>query len=288
MVQYFIIIQTKKWKGESMKKLIALAICLGFILSVSAAYAAPVGNIAAPSLLKKGFIVDDDKSDWGVIAGSETDLNWNMNLKKQKEDTEYYFYGGKIGLLLMDRFIPYAILGVAEAKKQTYDVVCSDDKEHKIQWQTDYDFVWGVGGTAMLYETAPGEVGEGILNVGVDGRYRQSHLDVDGVVIDDQQYKSGDGYLTSTEFKLEQWQIALAVAYQYKQIVPYVGVKYSDASGEATVTTNDGSGKYKFENEDKVGIFVGGDIIINDSMTVNAEGRFIDETALSLGGTVRF
>jgi len=94
--------------------------------------------------------------------------------------------------------------------------------------------------------------------------------------------------LTSSKFELEEWQIALEVAYQYKQIVPYVGVKYGDATGEAVATINGAKFKNDFENEDNVGIFVGGDIIINDSITANIEGRFIDETALSLAGTVRF
>ena len=266
-----------------MRKIIALAICLGFILSVSAAYAAPVGNIATPSILKKGLVMKDGQSNWGVIAGPEVDLNWDRNLKNQQDDTEYFFYGGKIGLLLMDRFIPYSILGAAKGKKQTFQV-----NSNKVQWETDYDFVWGAGGTLMLYETEPGQVGEGILNVGVDGRYRQSHLSIDAVTLDGAAHKSGDASLTSSKFELEEWQIALEVAYQYKQVVPYVGVKYGDATGEAEATINGAKFKNDFENKDNVGIFVGGDIMINDSVTANIEGRFIDETALSLAGTVRF
>ena len=266
-----------------MKKIIALTICLGFILSVSAAYAAPVGNIATPSILKKGLMMKDGQSNWGVIAGPETDLSWDRNLKNQKDDTEYFFYGGKIGLLLMDRFIPYSILGAAKAKKQTFQV-----NSNKVQWETDYDFVWGAGGTLMLYETEPGQVGEGILNVGVDGRYRQSHLDIDAVVLDGATKKSGAAGLTSAKFELEEWQIALEVAYQYKQVVPYVGVKFSDATGEAVATIDGTKYKNDFDADSNFGIFCGGDIIINDSITANIEGRFINETALSLAGTVRF
>ena len=269
-----------------MKKLIALAICLGFIISVSAAYAAPVGNIATPSLLKKGIIMKDDKSDWGVIAGTEIDLNWDRNLKNQDGSDgrpQYFFYGSKIGLLLMDRFIPYAILGMAEAKHQMFRIGVQE-----VKWQTDYDFVWGAGGTAMLYETEAGQFGEGILHIGVDGRYRQSHLSVDAVTLNGTKYESDSSLMTSSKYELGDWQVALEVAYQYKQIVPYVGVKYSGATGEATATINGTKYKYDFENENDIGIFAGGDFTINDSVTVNAEGRFIDETALSLAGTVRF
>lgn len=266
-----------------MKRLLVLTVCLGFILSISAAYAAPVGNIATPSLLKKGLIMKDENSQYGVIVGPEVDLTWDRKLKNQQDDTEYYFYGGKIGLLLMDRFIPYTILGAAKAKKQTFLVSTT-----KVQWLTDYDFVWGVGGTALLYSTEPGKIGEGVLSVGVDGRYRQSHLSIDGVVVNGTTHKSSDASLTSSKYELEEWQVALEIAYQYKQIVPYVGVKYSDATGEATATVDSTSYKNDFEGEDNVGIFVGGDIVINDSLTANVEGRFIDETALSLAGTLRF
>jgi len=264
-----------------MKKLIAIIICFGFVLSVTAAYAAPVGNIATPSTLKKGIIYKDEAAQFAVVAGSEVDLTWNQNLKRQDDDTEYYLYDGKIGVLIMDRIMPYAILGAAEAKKQTFNIDGT-----KIKWDTKYDFVWGVGGTAMLYETKLEGMGNGTLRIGVDGKYRQSHLKVDKIAINGVEQADTD--VTQSKYELEQWQVALAVSYQIDQIIPYVGVKYSDATGEAVTTISGTKYKNDFENEDNVGIFVGGDILINDSFTANIEGRFIDETALSLGATLRF
>jgi hypothetical protein len=267
--------------GKAMKKLIAIIICFGFILSVTAAYAAPVGNIATPSTLKKGIIYKDDGAQFAVVAGGEVDLTWDQNLKRQKTDTEYYLYSGKVGVLIWDRIMPYAILGAGEAKKQAYDI-----NGTKIQWDTKYDFVWGVGGTAMLYETKIEGMGNGTFRIGVDGKYRQSKLKVDHVKKDDVQM--ADSSVTQSRYNLEQWQVALAVSYQMDQIIPYVGVKYSDATGEAKATIDGTAYKNDFENEDNVGIFVGGDILLNDSFTANIEGRFIDETALSLGATLRF
>jgi len=264
-----------------MKKLIAIIICFGFVLSVTAAYAAPVGNIATPSTLKKGIIYKDEGGKFAVIAGGEVDLTWDQNLKRQNDDTEYYLYAGKIGVLIMDRFMPYAILGAAEAKKQTFDI-----NGTKIKWDTNYDFVWGVGGTAMLYETKLEGMGNGTLRIGVDGKYRQSHLKVDKISLDG--VEQVDSAVTQAKYELEQWQVALAVSYQIEQIIPYVGVKYSDATGEAVTTISGIQYKNDFENKDNVGIFVGGDILINDTFTANIEGRFIDETALSLGATLRF
>jgi len=266
-----------------MKKLLVIAVCLGFIISSTAAYAAPVGNIATPSLLKKGLIIKDEQSQYGVIAGGEVDLNWDRKLKNQVDDTEYYFYGGKIGILLMDRFIPYTVLGAAEAKKQNFKVGA-----YEVEWKTDYDFVWAVGGTALIYSTQPGQLGEGVLSFGVDGRYRQSHLSVDAVKLNGINYDHGSSSLTNSKYELGEWQIAGELAYQYKQIIPYFGVKYSDASGEAEATINSRKYKNDFEGKDNVGIFAGGDIAINDSFTANIEGRFLDETALSIAANFRF
>jgi hypothetical protein len=269
-----------------MKKLLAIIICLGFVLCVTAAYAAPVGNIATPATLKQGIVYQDKDAQFAVVAGGEIDLTWDQKLKHQDKKTEYYFYGGKIGVLIMDRFMPYAILGGAEAKKQVFRI---KDTSNKVEWDTKYDFVWGVGGTAMLYETKIEGMGNGTLRVGVDGRYRQSHLKVDKVKLnDDDAIKTSDSSVTDTRYHLDQWQVALAVSYQMDQFIPYIGAKYSDASGDAKTKISSTEYKVDFKNKTKVGMFVGGDFLVNDYFTANVEGRFFDETALSLGATVRF
>jgi hypothetical protein len=264
-----------------MKRLFAIIICLGFLISVSAAYAAPVGNIATPSTLRKGIIYQDKDAQFAVVAGGEIDLTWDQKLKNQSNKTEYYQYGGKIGVLIMDRFMPYAVLGAAEAKKQAFNI-----DGRKIRWDTKYDFIWAVGGTAMLYETKLTGMGDGTLRIGVDGRYRQSHLKIDKIVRDDVEIAGS--LVSESKYKLEQWQIALAASYQVDQFSPYVGVKYSAATGDAKATIGTTPYKVDFKNKNHVGLFLGGDLVVNDSFTANIEGRFIDETALSLSGVMRF
>jgi hypothetical protein len=269
-----------------MKKLLALIICFGFVLCVTAAYAAPVGNIATPSTLKKGIIYQDEKAQFAFVGSFDVDLTWDQKLKHQDSKTQYYYYGGKAGVLIMDRFMPYAILGAAQAKKQTFKTTTADTK---VKWDTKYDFVWGVGGTAMLYETKLEGMGNGTLRIGVDGNYRQSHLKVDKVKKgDDEAIKTSESNVTDTRYHLDQWQVALAVSYQMDQFIPYIGGKYSDASGDAKTTIDGTEYKVNFKNKNKVGMFVGGDFLVNDSLTANVEGRFFDETALSLGATLRF
>ncbi|NQT90069.1 MAG: hypothetical protein HQ558_02330 [Candidatus Omnitrophica bacterium] len=252
-----------------MRRSISLLICLALVLSTAWAYAAPVGNIATPAVLKKGLIIKDEQGQYGIIAESENDITFDRNLKDQASDTQFMFFGGKLGVLFLDRFIAYGVLGGGQAQ-QTFQF-----GDLNIKWSSDYDIVWAVGGTAMVYEKQFKELWNGIMRLGFDGRYRQAHLDVD----DPNQ---------APKYEFDEWQVAFEVTYEIDNFIPYVGVKYSDATGDATATVNGNSYKIDFENNDKIGIFVGGDYVFQDVASINLEGRFIDETALTAGLTVRF
>jgi hypothetical protein len=265
-----------------MKRLIAIFICLGFVLSITVAYAAPVGNIATPSTLKKGIIYQPEDNAFAVVAGGEIDLTFDRKIKHQTNDTKFNAYGGKIGILLMERFMPYTVLGVGQAEYK--ETILGTD----VKFETKYDFVWSVGGTVMLYETKPGEMGDGIFRIGVDGRYRQSDLDLDKVTIGGTEYKKSDLGLTKADLDIKEWQIALGLSYQVQQFIPYIGVKYSDLRGDVIAADSTGEYKDKIKADNNVGIFVGGDLVINDTVSANIEGRFIDETAMSFGLLVRF
>jgi len=265
-----------------MVRLTCLLMCLLLIAGISVAYAAPVGNIATPSVLKKGLIIQDEQGQYGVIVESENDITWDRNLKDQYSDTEYSFFGGKCGILFMDRYIAYGILGAGKALQKF------QADGNNIKWDTDYSFVWGIGGTAMLYETKVQELWNGTFRIGLDGRYRQSHLDVDKVTGDSTNFNLTPSAVTSSKYELDEWQVALAVSYQIENVIPYVGVKYSDTTGEAETTANGTEYKVDLEADDNVGIFTGCDLVLNDMFSINVEGRFIDETALTAAAAIRF
>ncbi len=265
-----------------MKKLITIFICLSFVLSITTVYAAPVGNIATPSILRKGIIYQDKDAQFAVVAGGEIDLTFDRKIKHESDDVEFNFYGGKIGILIMDRFMPYTVLGAGKAEQKFTELGTSWKLE------TKHDFVWSIGGTAMLYETKPGEMGDGIFRIGVDGRYRKADLDLDKLTVGGTSYTKSDLGFKKFCFDMKEWQVALGLSYQIQQLIPYIGVKYSDLRGDfiAKTTTDEVEGKFKSDNN--IGIFVGGDIAINDTFSANIEGRFIDETAMSFGLLCRF
>lgn len=266
-----------------MKRLSLFIVCSVFILNTIPSYAMPVGNIGSPATLKKGLVFKDKESKFGFILGAEVDLNSDRNMKSQAKDTEYFFYGGKAGVTIADKAFVYGLVGGAEAD-QKYKISGS-----QVEWDTKTDFAWGVGGTLVIYEKDVQYVdNKGVLRIGVDGKYRSSDLGVDKVKVNNDVYNSTDSALTEKKFNCDEWQVAVGVSYQFNTVSPYAGVKYSDADGKAKATVSGKAYEYDFDPKSNFGIFAGIDVLAFDSLSINAEGRFIDETAFSAGATLRF
>lgn len=265
-----------------MKHIIILIVCSMFIFSTVVVYAAPVGNVAKANILKKGLIIKDEASKFGVAIEPEVDIVFDRNLEDQAGDTKYGFYGGKTGLIFGNRAVLYGICGAANAE-QKFRI-----SGREIEWETETDLVWGAGATLIIYEKEIDIREKGILTIGIDGRYRRSDLDTDKIIVDGTNYNLPDATISGTKFDSSEWQVALGVSYQMDKLIPYAGVKYSDIRGKAETTISATEYSRDFETEHKTGIFAGCDILITDSVSAYAEGRFIDETALSAGATIRF
>lgn len=265
-----------------MRDIKVLVICLLVIFSTICTYAAPVGNIATAKVLKKGLIIKDEASKFGIAIEPEVDIVFDRNLKDQKGDTKYSFYGGKAGLIVTNKAVLYGLCGAAGAE-QKFKISGSE-----VEWETDTDLVWGAGATLIIYEKEIDIREKGILIIGIDGRYRRSDLDVDKIILDGTNYNLPEATISGTKFDSSQWQVALGVSYQMEKLIPYAGVKYSDIRGKAETTISATEYSKDFEAKYKAGMFAGCDILITDSVSAYAEGRFIDETALSAGATIRF
>lgn len=259
-----------------------LILTLIMIFAVSVAYAAPVGNPATPVMLKSGLLTKEEESQFGFVIGPEFDFVNDRNIKNQVGDTKVRFYGGKAGVVIADRAFVYGILGACQIE-QEFTVLGS-----KVEWETETEFAWGVGTTVLLYETTIDLMGNGILRLGVDGKFRYSNPDVEEITIDGTVYKLSDAGVSNVNLELKEWQVALGISYQIDRFLPYIGVKYSDVDGEAKGTYSGTTYKENLKADDNIGIFVGTDILITDSMSVNVEGRFIDEQALTVGALIRF
>ncbi len=186
----------------------------------------------------------------------------------------------------------YKILGVVE----------------KIEFDDDWDFAWGIGAKVKIFETAGG------LRFMADGQYLSYEVDGD-VKVDGKDFarhmselaQQYSATLSSLELEskteIKEWQVALYVNQTIGCFSPYVGVKYSEfdadfelkGSGQLEVpllgVVIPCSGKLEAEAEadDNFGVFLGTDIyIIPNQLSVNIEGRFIDETSGTIGVSYRF
>ncbi|MBI5893389.1 MAG: hypothetical protein HZB79_07035 [Deltaproteobacteria bacterium] len=215
------------------------------------------------------------------------------SIKDMKLESNRIFIKGTLGLHPnIDLFLK---LGMADAKWK-YKYVSPGETDEKNEFDGDYDFVYGGGIKAKIFESSGG------LRVMVDGQYLRYEVDgdfkVDGkdlaqIIIDDGATTAS--YNSKT--KIQEWQVALYVNQTFGQFSPYAGVKYSDvtAKSETNFSRIDGgvalSGKLdeKAEADNNFGIIVGADIyLIPNRLSVNIEGRFIDETAGTIGVNYRF
>ncbi|MFH0926663.1 MAG: hypothetical protein V1872_13695 [bacterium] len=263
-----------------MKKfgVISLMLSSMFFLVVSAD-AAPVGNIAKPAMLKSIMKSDENAKVGGIVEG-EFDFGKDRKIKDVDNDVEFRFLGSKIGAIFENKYIIYGLIGSAYYEEEF------TDEGSKVKIESKEDLAWGIGATAILYET---KLKDSTLRFGIDGRWRTTDLDIDKVTIDNVVYTIPSGSVTNLSIEYSEWQFAGAASLELGRLFPYIGVKYSniDATLKATVlgtTYEDNSSKL----DSNVGIFAGCDLLVMDSMSINVEGRFIDEEALTLGVAVRF
>ncbi|MDD5174747.1 MAG: hypothetical protein PHV48_08025 [Candidatus Omnitrophica bacterium] len=250
-------------------------------------YAAPVGNIAEPKALRSLFITKDKaRPPIGITIGEETDFSFDRKVEDHgfHGDSEYDFVGGKVGVIFFDLFTIYGIVGRALCKEYYSDEGMTAEAD------SEPATAWAVGGKAILYEfpVKMEQVKDCVVRFGVDGRYRSADFDINRVAINGQWYYLPDTGVANVKLKIEDWQAAGEVSVQVGPFIPYCGIKYSDFRSDThvkvfDVTYDDDS----VEPESRWGFFVGADIVMFKSVSLNIEGRFFDETALSLGCTMR-
>ncbi len=272
-----------------MKYLVGLVVCLILVASVAVASAAPVGNIAIPSkgMLKKGMAVGDvEDSQFSLVISPEMDFIFNRKLESRIGKNEFNFYGAKIGATVANKGLVYFLLGGGDVK-QEFTI-----SGQAVKYDTNSAFIWGAGGTVVVWEYEPfvASMDEHMLRIGVDARYRRIELDVEELTVDGAAYmKTGTtSVLTSATYEANEWQIAPALSYQFNNFVPYIGVKYSDIDGDAKALVSGTEYKQDLKADGNIGVFGGIDIVMGNFVSINIEGRMIDEEALTLSANARF
>lgn len=310
-------------KDKKMKRNFAIT---GFVLAIIAVVAFPLAGVAATGgnlidtqggagKFSFGLEVDrvfnrDMKYDSGTISGKvsnipiplEPALAPGEGIKNAKIRSNSIFLKGTVGVHPnLDLFIK---LGRADGRAKFTDI-------HPLYPDTDVEFdggfynAWGVGAKAKLFETLSGlrlMADAQYLRHKVDGKIKANGRDIATAFVTEALAQSATAATASytAQTELNQWQLALYMNQTFGRFSPYVGVKYSNVKAENNVNItgliNDipyaVDVTTKFKADKQVGLVLGVDFHINPSISPNwsihVEGRFMNETAGTVGMNWKF
>jgi len=277
---------------------------LTIFLAAGTAAGAPVGNIADPSILTTGKF--SGERAYGFIAGIETEFVSNRSFADQDNKLKFNFYGVKAGAVLKDNIFIYTDLGIGEMEDNKRIPDWDPDRNvayvriNRVEIETDPNFVFGFGITALMYEYKIEE--DVYFRIGLDVKYRRISLETDSATITLYNYDAGrtEVYSASYTMNMDEYQGALSVSYQYENFVPYIGFKISDCNGDEKVALKDfesRNSEFGFGNIDysgnfythgKKGMFLGLTYYISNTFSIGIEGRERDEEAFNITAQMRF
>lgn len=240
---------------------------------------------------------------WGPIAigfGATGDFVLDRSLEGTA-DLEEEWYGGNIYFDPIDRV--HLNLFVGAARIQAGSLSIDNNTATKVEMESETNLAGGGSGKVDIYEfsvlDSVGITGHPPMAFFATGGYRYTNLDADSA-----SPLSNHTLVLDTNFELQEWQAGGGVSQRINWggfgWVFYVGGKYSDVDLDVggttkytpnvvgngpteTVTTGD------LESGDVVGVFCGLQILgWEDRFSVAVEGRFVDETAVSVNGRLRW
>jgi hypothetical protein len=245
--------------------------------------AAPVGSPAFPDLVREGFFIP--KGYWiNIRLGYEGDFVGDGRLKQTIEGSgrvdncKQETNSATATINLYDRIDIFGVLGSSRISSSWR--FTESEMTSLVSMETNYDFLWGVGGRMILFEW-----GNTVLGAG--GRYAQSSLkpvwmQINGISVP----------AVGTKMGWDEWQVDLGLAQKIEIFIPYVGVKYSSVRSDLGIfpfaIASNGDGALHMKNRNPVGVFVGCTLTTGKYFMLNVEGRLIDEEALSVSGDFRF
>lgn len=238
-----------------MKRFLILSLILSLVSGVSSVNAASVG----------GKQPDQGKFAAGFEYNQiiKKDVNSNPVLNAEVTDSKQYLTKIEYGLLGSDLFnwSVFTKLGMADIELKESDTKSPYDEE----------FAWGLG-SKLVYNLEA-------CKIGVEGQY---------FAIDDLSTTRNLGSGDKLDTKWKEWQVSFFAAKDFEfenfSLMPYLGVRYSDLSADTDYydASAGSTTSYDVEADENFGMFVGTDINITENISVNLEGRFIDESAVSV------
>ena len=235
----------------------------------------------------------------GLGATGDFVLDRNLeydSILNDKADLEAQWYGGDVYFDPIDRVHLNLFVGVAEIRVGSLPI--DNNTTTKVEMESETNLAGGGSGKVDIFEfsvlDSVGITGQPQMAFFATGGYRYTNLDADSASpLGSRKIK------LDTNFELHEWQAGGGVSQRINWSgfgwVIYAGGKYSDVDLNVSGATSytDGSPQTvktgHLRSEDLAGVFCGLQVLgWEDRFSVAVEGRFIDETAVSVNGRLRW
>ncbi|MDP2922071.1 MAG: hypothetical protein Q8O12_06905 [Candidatus Omnitrophota bacterium] len=217
------------------------------------------------------FIFNKDLHTTSEVTGAELKGNWYM---------------AKLGITILNRVQPYIKIGTSDLETEW--------KQGSTKMEVDADGGFAIGGglKAKIWEFE--DLG---LRLTGDVQYRTTEPDAGTITVSGTRVTDPGATFDVNELQaslLVSKKFEIPLKWQSVYAVPYTGVSYADSNVDVhfvnTVNPGLDSSLFKANNKKCYGYVLGCDIVpsLSSAFIYSIELRLVDETALSLGGTMKF
>lgn len=258
-----------------MKKIAIFLIFMALV--VTPLYAASITDSVKPlGHLKYAVTVEDNYVYEKVMKKAES-----LKLEMKKMNQLY----GKVSLGLTPNFNVYTKLGASNNGTIEHDSISANQL---LKIKTKTGFLWAFGVTGIK------EISDG-WKIGGDVQYDSWQTDVEKVTVGGNAATNVSGKIQNRELQITpfitkqftmqsmNWSfspyLGMPIDFFWSQTDKHIAFRYN--------STNQ-TDSWAKKGKDYIGIVAGSDLTVSESLALNVEGRFIDETAVTAGATYRF
>ncbi len=247
-------------------------------------HAAPVGNPSSPHILTRGFLIPC-KAWANIRGGYEGDFVLDGNMEQAEKGSglvDKYTrstHSGVATLNILERLDLYGVFGYSKVNAN-WRFTDLADRIRYVQMTAARNFLWSIGGQAILYNDRQFDIGFG-------ARYGASHHHLSTFTID------GDPIsIVGGKCEWHGWQFNLGFSYQICLFTPYIGALYiSDLTvlkGLASSFADFGAHSDHLRVRHPVGMYLGCTLSNGQYFMLTVESRLISEEAVSVTADFRF
>ncbi|MDP8230622.1 MAG: hypothetical protein P9L93_05910 [Candidatus Gorgyraea atricola] len=280
-----------------MKKIIIISFFI--IFSASFALAATVGgpDMSVPEdslFLKEQAIkktLDKFEEEMNIKVGLDMEIVTKRTLSSATDVTDAemdgYNFILKVSNNYKDMLDSYIKIGTSSLEVEW------EQNGDAVKVESNIGLSWGAGLKAKLWELKNYDV-----DLTMDLQYRHSDLGFDKAKINGSESTASR---TNEDFTIDEWQTSLLASKKFIiplgvndcYVIPYGGLTYLASDIDVNFmrsTTGQLYSTYNANDENSFGIVLGCDIMpfYLSYYLLNFELRLLNETALTLGGTVKF